>query len=148
MAYPPELCSISYTSVDNAACLMKHYGMGALMAKLDLRSAYRMVPVHPRDQWLLGISWNAHMYVDRALPFGLRSAPKIFNAVADGLAWAMLCEGISQPIHYLDDFFFCGPPNFGTQLSPLATNWASRWRRKRWRPHQQPLLSWVTKSTL
>ncbi len=52
-------------------------------------TGYRMVSVHPHDQWLLGISWNAYTYIDKALPFGLRSAPKILNAVADGLAWAM-----------------------------------------------------------
>ena len=116
----PELCSLSYASVDDAACLLRHYGRGTLMAKLDLRSAYRMVPVHPHDQWLLGIQWGKHTYVDKALPFGLRSAPKIFNAVADGLAWAMLCEGIAHPIHYLDDFLFCGPPNTGSCQAALG----------------------------
>lgn len=44
-----------------------------------------------------------------SLPFGLRSAPKIFTAVADGLAWALACEGIENSLHYLDDFYFCGP---------------------------------------
>ena len=106
---PPELCSILYASVEDAANLVRRYGRGAAMAKLDLRSAYRMVPVHPQDQWLLGIEWESQVYVDRALQFGLRSAPKVFSAVADGLAWAMVCSGIAHPVHYLDDFFFCGP---------------------------------------
>ena len=39
-----------------------------------------MVPVHPEDRLLLGMPWNRALYVDAALPFGLRSAPKIFNA--------------------------------------------------------------------
>ena len=30
-----------------------------------------------------------NMYVDRALPFGLRSAPKLFTALADTLEWMM-----------------------------------------------------------
>ena len=46
------------------------------------------------------------MYLDTALPFGLRSAPKIFSAVADALTWAMLTEGIHDLLHYLDDFLF------------------------------------------
>ena len=108
---PPELCSLAYASVEDAACLLRHYGKGALMAKLDLRSAYRMVPVHPVDQSVLGLRWGGATVVDRALPFGLRSAPKIFNAVADGLSWALIQEGVTHPIHYLDDFLFCGPPN-------------------------------------
>ena len=45
--------------------------------------------------------------MDRALPFGLRSARKIFSAVADALEWAMRCSGIQLVIHYLDDYFFC-----------------------------------------
>ena len=106
---PSEFCSLVYATVKEAASLVKGHGKGALMSKLDLISAYHMVPVHSQDQWLLGITWNTTVLVDRALPFGLRSASKIFNSVADGLAWAMSCAGIVHPIHYLDDFFFCGP---------------------------------------
>ncbi len=36
--------------------------------------------------------------------------PKIFTAVADSLAWALFCEGVSPLIHYLDDFLFFGSP--------------------------------------
>ena len=46
-------------------------------------------------------------YIDKALPFGLRSAPKIFSAIADALTWAMIQAGVHTVIHYLDDFFFC-----------------------------------------
>ena len=85
------------------------------MAKLDLKVAYRMVPVHEHDRVLLGISWQGRQYMDTALPFGLRSAPLLFTAVADGLAWAMFCSGIEYVIHYLDDFFVCAPPSDHTQ---------------------------------
>ena len=40
------------------------------------------------------------------LPFGLRSAPKIFSAVADGLQWILTQRGITNLLHYLDDFVF------------------------------------------
>lgn len=106
---PPELCSVNYVKVDDAVTLVRQMGPRALMPKLDLKSAYRMVPVHELDQPLLGIVWNEVTYIDRALPFGLRSAPLIFTAVADGLAWAMNCCGVIHVLHYLDDFFFCGP---------------------------------------
>ena len=52
-----------------------------------------MVPVHPEDRLLLGMSWNGALYVDVALPFGLHSAPKIFNAVADTVEWILKQEG-------------------------------------------------------
>ena len=79
------------------------------MAKTDLRSAYRHVPVHPSNQHLLGIEWSGQLYYDRALPFGLRSAPKLFSAVTDGLAWALNCAGVTGTVHYLDDFLLWGP---------------------------------------
>ena len=104
-----DMCSVKYANVDSAIDLLKQTGKGALMAKLDLKSAYRMVPVHELDRPLLGIQWKGSIYTDTALPFGLRSAPLIFTAVADGLTWAMWCCGVEKVIHYLDDFFFCGP---------------------------------------
>ena len=60
---------------------------------MDLKDAYRMVPVHLEDQHLLAISWEGQTYVDRALPFGLHSAPKIFSAVADAVAWVLFFQG-------------------------------------------------------
>ena len=39
-------------------------------------------------------------------PFGLRSAPKVFSAVADALLWAMHQNGITHVLRYLDDFLF------------------------------------------
>ena len=79
--------------------------------KLNLKSAYRIVPVHPQDHHLLAVSWEGETYVDCALPFGLRSAPKIFSAVADMISWALHVAGIPHQLHYLDDFLFLGAPN-------------------------------------
>ena len=89
-----------------------HKGRGTLLAKLDLESAYRVVPVHPEDRPLLGMEWKDQLYVDAALPFGLRSAPKIFNALADGLMWIMKHRGINAVIHYFDDYLLFGRPSF------------------------------------
>ena len=105
------LCSLEYASVDKAAELIARCGRGALMAKTDLLSAYRQVPIHKADSALLGLEWEGRTYIDKALPFGLRSAPKLFSAVADSLAWALECEGIWNSLHYLDDFLFWGPPD-------------------------------------
>ena len=44
------------------------------------------------------------------LPFGLRSAPKIFDALADGLKWYLGHLGVSCVFHYLDHFLVVGPP--------------------------------------
>ena len=80
-----------------------------------------MIPVHPDDHALLGIKWVPNVHIDTALPFGLRSAPKIFSAVADALAWAMHCNGIQWHLHYLDDFLFVGPPKEPVCAQALRT---------------------------
>lgn len=61
-------------------------GRGARLAKIAVKSAYRTIPVHPEDRALLGMRWEDNLFVDAALPFSLRSAPKIFTAVADAEA--------------------------------------------------------------
>jgi hypothetical protein len=104
-----DLCSLTYTSVEAVATAARRLGEGTLLAKLDVRSAYRLVPVHPSDRPLLGVRWDGAFYVDGVLPFGLRSAPKIFTAVADALQWVMVDKGVSAVDHYLDDFITMGP---------------------------------------
>lgn len=116
----PELASIRYASVDDAVQHILQLGRGTKLVKLDLKSAYRIIPVHPHDQHLLAISWEGKIYVDRALPFGLRSAPKIFSAVADMITWALHCAGINNQIHYLDDFLFMGAPDTEEGAQALA----------------------------
>ena len=86
-------------------------GPGAMMAKVDLKSAFYMVPVHPTDWELLGMHWRERFYVDTCLPFGLRSPPFLFNEVATALEW-ILKHNYAMPhlIHYLNDYFLAGPP--------------------------------------
>lgn len=45
------------------------------------------------------------------LPFGLCSAPKVFNAVVDALEWCVAEQGIEHIFHYLDDFIVLGSPD-------------------------------------
>ena len=89
-----ERCSLSYVSVDDVVRLVLELGPGSLLAKLDIQSAYRIVPVYPADRWLLGMVWNGQTYIDTVLPFGLRSAPIIFTAVADVLQWIFESQGV------------------------------------------------------
>ena len=90
---PSDLASLHYPRIEHAVKLIAQHGCGTLIAKLDLQSAYRKNSIHPADQHLLGISWDGAMYTDKALPFGLRLAPKVFSAVADGFAWALVAQG-------------------------------------------------------
>ena len=89
---PKELCSLSYCSVDDAVHQVLRLRKGAKLAKLDVKNTFRLLPVHPADWPLLGMCWNRQIFVDKTLPFGLRSAPKLFNAVGDGTARSEFCH--------------------------------------------------------
>ena len=84
-----ELASQSYASLDEVVGQVMRLGRGALMAKMDIKQVYHNIPVHPADRPLLGMRWEDKVYMDMTLPFGLRSAPLIFTAVADALQWIM-----------------------------------------------------------
>ena len=103
---------LSYSKVSDAISLIVKTGRGALMGKVDIKSAYRIIPVHPADRYLLGMFWQGKYYVDLALPFGLRSAPGIFNTLADVFHWILVNNyNVLDLLHYLDDYFTLGPPN-------------------------------------
>ena len=117
-------CSMNYINIDTIAQLVKANGQNSLMAKLDLEDAYKHIVVRPADWDLLGSTWkinsNKVYFVDTVLPFGLKSAPKLFNLFADALEYSMKKQGCSIVTHYLDDFFTCGPRNSsicGTNLN-------------------------------
>lgn len=75
---PKHLCSLSYISVDNITNTVLHLGEGSLLAKADVKEAFRNIPVAPVDRLLLGMQWNGNLFLDKVLPFGLRSAPLLF----------------------------------------------------------------------
>ena len=104
----PELCSLQYPSVDDVVRAVLSLGRGTNLVKFDIQSAYRVIPVHPLDRQLLGIVWNGQLYVDTALPFGLKSALKSFTAVADALLFILQKKRAHQILHYLDDFLLFG----------------------------------------
>ena len=56
------------------------------------------------------MSWRGSIFIDAVLSFGLRSAPKIFNSVADALEWIVCNAGVKKVFHYLDDILVLGAP--------------------------------------
>ena len=118
----PEEFTLHYITVDQVIQLVSQFGARALMAKFDVEAAYCNVPVHPSDRYLLGMKWRNRYYVDLALPFGLRSAPFIFNALSDMVEWILVHPyQISALLHYLDDFITAGPPDSLQCANNLST---------------------------
>ena len=108
----PASFSLHYCTIDAAIAILNTLGPGALMGKIDLKNAFRLIPVRKEDWHLLGVHWQDQWYVDKCLPFGLRSSPALFNQLASTIVWILKNNyHIMHLIHYLDDFFTAGPPD-------------------------------------
>ncbi len=155
-----ELASLSYVTPDEVAGLAARLGRGALLAKMHIKQAYCQVSVHPVDTPLLGMLWKDKVFVNTTLPFGLRSAPLLFTALADAAQWVMKRHGTSHIFHYVDDFITMGadlaecthntavmheicarlglPPEPAKDEGPRpAPGWASRRSQRRTRAQQR-----------
>ena len=104
--------SVSYETLDDVVNLVLQAGAGALIAKSDIESAFRIIPICPSDRHLLGFMVDNEYYVDNCLPMGCRSSCAIFEQFSKALQWVaqnkLLIPYVS---HILDDFIFIGPSN-------------------------------------
>ena len=108
--------SLQYVTIDTAIQGIKRFGHDCFLAKTDIESAFRLIPVHPDDYELLGMYWEGKYYYDKVLPFGLRSGPYLFNQLSDTIEWILQNKCmISFVCHILDDFLIMELPS---ELTP------------------------------
>ena len=104
--YANDNISVKYQSLSDAVNLLSP---GCYLAKLDLKSAYRSVALHPSQYMFTGLKWKfashanfTYMY-DTALPFGARKSPGIFHKLSQAVRKMMEEKG-HKVVAYLDDF--------------------------------------------
>ena len=75
---------VKYPTIDNAVTMIKD---GSFLAKVDLKSAYRSVPIHADSFNYTGLQWNfgenlcpTFLY-DCRLPFGASRSCRVFQAI-------------------------------------------------------------------
>ncbi len=109
---PLEEYSLHYHDIDQAITTIKNVGRGAWLAKVDITSAFKVMPIHPDFWHLFGIRWPGRFYFSVRLTFGCRSSPKISDMLSEAICW-ILSNNYSVPhlIHLLDDFLIISPPD-------------------------------------
>ena len=88
--------SLNYITIDTAVEGILANGRVFFLAKTDVDSAFRLIPIRLCDYELFGMQWEGK----------LRSAPFLFNQLSEAVEWLLLNHcGI------LDDFLVIEPPS-------------------------------------
>ena len=118
---PPESYSLQYIKVDQAIAIFQDLGPGCSMSKLDIKSAFRNVPVQVSDWELLGMKWEGLYFFNmvlRSVSGGLPSFLMNFLLHLNGSFKVNL--NIPKVIHIIDDFFFATSPPRSTCMTALC----------------------------
>lgn len=132
LSYPPEKsvndfidkehCTVRYSSIDDAVKMVQKLGKGALLAKADIKSAFRLLRIWPGDFDQLGFSFSGNFYFDKCLPMGAAVSCSLFEKFSSALHWyTEFCSQDKNIIHYLDDFLFGGEDNTTQCFDTLTT---------------------------
>ncbi|KAG1936323.1 proline and serine-rich protein 1-like [Pimephales promelas] len=109
---PLDEFSLKYHDVDQAIDMIKTAGRGAWLAKIDITSAFKVMPIHPDSWHLFGVRWQGKFYFSVRLTFGCKSSPKIFDMLSEAVCWILSNNyAIPHLIHLLDDFLIISPPD-------------------------------------
>ena len=101
----PALCAEHYP-IPRIEDLFASLAGGQRFSKLDLANAYLQVPVQESSRKYLTITTQKGMYCYNRLPFGITSAPAIFQCVMD-----QVLQGLPGVHCFLDDILVTGENN-------------------------------------
>ena len=102
---PQKLAAVQCASIQNAISFIKDAEAIHFKVKVDIESAFRIIPITHKDSPLLGFKWRDKYYMDLVLLMGCASACSIFEAFSTALEWvAMTNLGASKVVHVIDDF--------------------------------------------
>ena len=136
--YATQEQAIKYQTVRDACGLLDQ---GHYMAKIDLKSAYRSVALHPSQYSYTGLQWTfkgeqtPRFLVDTRLPFGARLSPSHFHRLTQAVQRMIQRRNINC-IVYLDDFLITSPTfdqcksDLSTVISLLRSlGWSIAWNK-------------------
>lgn len=65
-----EYCTVQYSSFDQILEVIAKLGKGVLLGKMDIKSAFRLLPIQPSDFDLLGFRIAGLSFYYKTLPMG------------------------------------------------------------------------------
>lgn len=85
--------------------MLANLGPEAQIARLDIKSAFRLLPIHISDFELLGFKIQDMFFIDKCLPFGCSFSCAKFEKFLTFLEWVFRDR---SGCGYLDDFLLPG----------------------------------------
>ena len=106
---PMEISLVQYATIQDAIDFIPHSPTPVYMAKVDVESAFRIIPVSPADRPLLGFQWKGKLFMDAVLPMGCSSSCPIFECFSIALERAAKVKlGVTGMVRVIDDFTVVG----------------------------------------
>ena len=145
---PENKKTVKYESLSTIIGKLLELGPNAYMAKSDVKSAFRLVPVHPDCYHLLGFTFNDGFYFDKCLVMGGGSSCEIFELISIAVNWILREKfGIFNSFHYLDDFIFLEKTAEACKydldvFQPFVRDWEWCCHQRRQRVHVRVFVSW------
>ena len=95
----------TYKSVDDVVKLLS---WGNYMSVIDIKAAYRAVPIREDHRKFMGFRWELEgvekYYIDNRLCFGLRLGPQFFQYISNFVHDVLYFKHGIETVNYLDDF--------------------------------------------
>ena len=102
-----EMSLVQYATIHDAISYIKRSPQSVYIAKVDVESEFRIMPVSPDERPLLVFQWLGKFYMDAVLPKGCSSSCAIFEYFNSALEWVVKHKlEASEVVHVIDDFLF------------------------------------------
>ena len=104
---PQSESAVTYPTIQTAIdVILDLHGQGKfpILSKVDVKSAFRLLPLAPQCFPLTGLFFNGNYYVDKFLPMGASSSCKLYQEFSNAItSIAQHQFGIQHIQSYLDD---------------------------------------------
>ena len=107
-----KLCKVKYSSFDDAINMISVMNGRIFLAKLDIKSAFRLLPVNPIDFELLGFKFQGQYWLDRCLPMGCSVGCTLFEKFSSFIEYHVKTisgSKVKNIKHYPDDYIIAAP---------------------------------------
>ena len=82
---------------------------------MDIKSAFRLLPVYPGNFNLLGFKIDSDYFIDKCMPMGCSISCSTFEQISTFLHWLTTKESNSENLDHYLDFFFAEKANSNCQ---------------------------------